>query len=42
MRKRDCSTGTERTAYNYEWKVINKSGDNEVTVLGNEKHWPEI
>ena len=29
---------TDLDAYNYEWKVINKSGDNEVTVLGNEKH----
>lgn len=28
---------TDLDAYNYEWKVINKSGDNEVTVLGNEK-----
>lgn len=27
---------TDLDAYNYEWKVINKSGDNEVTVLGNE------
>ena len=29
---------TDLDAYNDEWKVINKSGDNEVTVLGNEKH----
>ena len=29
---------TNLDAYNYEWKVINKSGDNEVTVLSNEKH----
>lgn len=29
---------TDLDAYNYEWKVINKSGDNEVTVLSNEKH----
>lgn len=29
---------TDLDAYTYEWKVINKSGDNEVTVLGNEKH----
>ena len=29
---------TDLDAYTYEWKVINKAGDNEVTVLGNEKH----
>ena len=29
---------TDLDAYNYEWKVINKSGDNEITVLSNEKH----
>lgn len=29
---------TDLDAYTYEWKAINKSGDNEVTVLGTEKH----
>lgn len=28
---------TNLDAYNYEWKVINKSGNNEVTAFGNEK-----
>ena len=27
---------TDTTAYDYEWKAINRSGDNEVTVLGQE------
>ena len=29
---------TDLDAYTYEWKAINKSGDNEVTILGTEKH----
>lgn len=29
---------TDLDAYTYEWKVINKSGENEETVLGEEKH----
>ncbi len=29
---------TDLDAYNYEWKVINNSGDNDETVLGTEKH----
>lgn len=29
---------TDLDAYTYEWKAINKYGDNEVTVLGTEKH----
>ncbi len=29
---------TDLDAYDYEWKVINTSGDNEETVIGNEKH----
>ncbi len=28
---------TDTTAYDYEWKVINRSGDNEVAVLGSYK-----
>ena len=28
---------TDTTAYDYEWKAINRSGDNEVTVLGHYK-----
>lgn len=29
---------TDLDAYDYEWKVINKAGDNEEKVLSNEKH----
>ena len=29
---------TDLDAYDYEWKVINNSGDHEETVLGHEKH----
>lgn len=29
---------TDLDAYTYEWKAINKSGDNEVTVLAEQKH----
>lgn len=32
---------TDLNAYTYEWKVINNSGDNEVTLLSHEKHLNE-
>lgn len=32
---------TDLNAYTYEWKVINNTGDNEVTLLSHEKHLNE-